>query len=336
MAALLEAGADPGAPDYQGNTPLHVAARMNRVRAVRLLLDAGADAEAANEEGLTPLDLAIINVHNVVNSFQGHLEGVIGTAYEHNSEAVETLLEHGASLDPLRIPAGDRHALWPHLTPVDCLQSTGDIDYAKLPGLPDSMKSRLPQKDNSGNSPLNVVVTWNSLLHDAVIKETPHLVETLLKQGAAPATAVRLNFPPLHLAAVRGNRELVDLLSGEQTWRRPCPTPPMAGTTRGTRCGKDSIRTRNTTINGRVRGRVWRQHWTRLPSVVRWRWCVTSWSWERSQCHTLRGILPVSILDTMYMNTILTLGPCGIRRRRVLWLQCSGNLGLFPDWAAKF
>ena len=212
MAALLEAGADPGAPDYQGNTPLHLAARMNRVRAVRLLLDAGADAEAANEEGLTPLDLAIINVHNVVNSFQSHLEGVIGTAYEHNSEAVETLLEHEASLDPLRIPAGDRHALWPHLTPVDFLQSTGDIDYAKLPGLPDSMKSRLPQKDNSGNSPLNVVVTWNSLLHDAVIKETPHLVETLLKQGAAPATAVRLNFPPLHLAAVRGNRELVDLL----------------------------------------------------------------------------------------------------------------------------
>ncbi len=212
MATLLKAGADAGAPDHQGNAPLHVAARMNRVRAVRLLLDVGADAEASNEEGLTALDLAVVNVHNVVNAFQGHLEGVIGTAYEHNSEAVEALLGHGASLDPQRIPVGDRHTLWPHLTPGDFLRPTGDIDYAKLPGLPGSMKIRLPQKDNSGNSPLNVVVTWNSLLHDAVIKEMPHLVETLLKHGVSPDTAVRLNSPPMHLAAVRGNRELVDLL----------------------------------------------------------------------------------------------------------------------------
>lgn len=212
VAALLEAGADPGAADHQGNAPLHVAARMNRDRAIHLLLDAGADIDAINEEGLTPLDLSMFNVHEVVNRWQSHLEGTIGTGWEHNSEAVEILLEHGANLDPLRIPVGDRHVLWPHLTPTDLLLPTGDIDYAKLPGLPESMKKQLPKKDRWNHSPLNYVVTRNSLLHDAVNKEMPQLVEILLKHDASPDTAVRNYFPPLHLAAGLGNRELVDIL----------------------------------------------------------------------------------------------------------------------------
>ncbi|MDE2842781.1 MAG: ankyrin repeat domain-containing protein [Chloroflexota bacterium] len=212
VATLLEAGADPGTSDYQGTTPLHVAARMNRGRAIHLLLNAGADVGAINQEGLTSLDLAMVNLHEVVNRWQSHLEGTVGTGWEHNSEAVEILLEHGANLDPLRIPVGDRHVLWPHLTPSDLLLPTGDIDYAKLPGLPESMKKRLPKKDRWNHSPLNTVVTLNSLLHDAVNKGMPQLVKTLLKYGASPDTAVRINFPPLHLAAGTGNRELVDIL----------------------------------------------------------------------------------------------------------------------------
>ena len=63
IALLIERGASVTVGDDEGNTPLHVAASMNRDGAIRVLLEAGADVEATNHEGLTALDLAIVNHH---------------------------------------------------------------------------------------------------------------------------------------------------------------------------------------------------------------------------------------------------------------------------------
>jgi ankyrin repeat protein len=50
--ALLAAGADPNAPDRMGDTPLHVAAKINAFARVLDLLKAGADPAATNKQGV--------------------------------------------------------------------------------------------------------------------------------------------------------------------------------------------------------------------------------------------------------------------------------------------
>lgn len=53
VAALLAAGADPRQADRVGNTPLHVAAKINEFGHALTLLRAGADANARNAQGAT-------------------------------------------------------------------------------------------------------------------------------------------------------------------------------------------------------------------------------------------------------------------------------------------
>jgi len=58
IACLVDAGADPNAPDKRGVLPLHVAARTRSAAAVAALLERGADPTRANKNGSTPLMLA--------------------------------------------------------------------------------------------------------------------------------------------------------------------------------------------------------------------------------------------------------------------------------------
>ena len=51
-----------------------------------------------------------------------------------------------------------------------------------------------------------------SLLHDAVLKDMPDLVLTLLRNGVSPMTAVRDRMTPLHVAVRAGNYELAKML----------------------------------------------------------------------------------------------------------------------------
>lgn len=54
---LLEAGADPDAPDRRGNTPLHLTP-PDVPELWQLLLDAGADLSRTNQDGYTPSEEA--------------------------------------------------------------------------------------------------------------------------------------------------------------------------------------------------------------------------------------------------------------------------------------
>ncbi len=53
--ALLAGGADPKARDKDGWTPLHWAAENGRAEAIAALLAGGADPNVGNKEGQTPL-----------------------------------------------------------------------------------------------------------------------------------------------------------------------------------------------------------------------------------------------------------------------------------------
>lgn len=56
---LLDAGADPNAPDRNGWTPLHFAAQASAADAVAALLRAGATTEPRDQFGNTPLWRAV-------------------------------------------------------------------------------------------------------------------------------------------------------------------------------------------------------------------------------------------------------------------------------------
>ncbi|KGM54202.1 hypothetical protein N800_04760, partial [Lysobacter daejeonensis GH1-9] len=58
VMTLLANGADPRATDFDGNTPLHHAARSSDPGVAALLLDAAAEIDALNHEGFSPLGVA--------------------------------------------------------------------------------------------------------------------------------------------------------------------------------------------------------------------------------------------------------------------------------------
>ena len=200
---LLEAGADTAFSDAEdGNTPLHVATSMNRTGVVAMLLDSGADIEIPNRGGLTPLDIALTNCRTFSASPWG--------GAEHNAETAELLLDRGASLDPMRIPVGDRHALWPHLSPRGLLRDNGDLEYLLLPELPESIRMNLPPAVEDYSAASNVVWT-STILHDAVWKQMPGMVRRLLEAGMPPATGSHTRYI-LHVAVEVGNKEIASIL----------------------------------------------------------------------------------------------------------------------------
>lgn len=56
---LLEAGCDPTIADRDGETPLHLAVRVNSIQTMDVLLRAGAAVDALDFDAATPLDIAV-------------------------------------------------------------------------------------------------------------------------------------------------------------------------------------------------------------------------------------------------------------------------------------
>ena len=75
---LLLHGADPQAREGGGWTPVHRAAAEGHADIVRVLLANGAETDAANDQGDTPLEYALIGEHD---------------------EAIRLLLERGARVE---------------------------------------------------------------------------------------------------------------------------------------------------------------------------------------------------------------------------------------------
>ncbi len=58
IQSLLQRGALVSARDYDGRTPLHIAAKRNNVVGAQMLIDAGCKIMPKDDKGKTPLDYA--------------------------------------------------------------------------------------------------------------------------------------------------------------------------------------------------------------------------------------------------------------------------------------
>ena len=72
---LLEYGADPNQKDVVGNTPLHLAACIDKIDIITLLLKAGTDINSSDNCGRTPLNIAqaklkLLQSNTSTNSYQ--------------------------------------------------------------------------------------------------------------------------------------------------------------------------------------------------------------------------------------------------------------------------
>ena len=70
--ALVDAGVDPNASNYAGNTALHYAAWRGRAGAIAALLAAGAAPHARNSYGATPLHIAVREGHREAAEVLGY------------------------------------------------------------------------------------------------------------------------------------------------------------------------------------------------------------------------------------------------------------------------
>merc|ERR1719482_377691 len=64
LGLLVEGGAELGAVDAKGNTPLHYAAGYGRPGAARALLERGASPAVLNSNGKRPIEVARMNSDN--------------------------------------------------------------------------------------------------------------------------------------------------------------------------------------------------------------------------------------------------------------------------------
>lgn len=151
----LSSGTPIDQPDANGDLPLHVLARANRVVMARELLDAGADPEARNAQGKTPLEIALTH-------------GKIAFARE--------LIDHGARIDA-------RQLLLEQLAAGQASRDT--LDFLLDAG------ARLDQVDAQGRTPLHLAIEHLDTRLVARLLERGADVNQADSEGVRPLDLVR-------------------------------------------------------------------------------------------------------------------------------------------------
>ncbi len=228
VKALVSKGARGGnRDDDRGYTALHIAAKKDRVKIVRLLIESGADPGAKSKYDVTPMMLAVRGGHNdVVKTLIGMGQkpakendkgaGLLTEAARGHLDVLKTLMENGAEMKPDALgatPLGQA-ASYGHADIVKYLLSQGANVNEKSPYAGDTALmiasegksedvvqallkagARVNEQDNSGNT---------ALMSAAKSGNTP-VVKMLLKAGAKVDIKGKNGVTALYLA--RTSRE---------------------------------------------------------------------------------------------------------------------------------
>lgn len=247
---------DLNLPDHDGWSPLHAAVKRSLVSDASflwLLLENGADVSAQTKRGLTALHIAAeeddipiawvllekgvkINVKNKGGMTALHIASRRG-----NDKFVRFLLEMGA--DPIAVDASDKTAL--HWTITELVE--GSTDHHKVTKRLIEWMANTAFQDGEGLSALHNIASEGSLsphdrvpyaemllergcspdiedfhekrtpLQRAVHKRYHELVHVMMAAGADVNKQDEYGWSVLHLAAVAGDQEMIDILLQSRT-----------------------------------------------------------------------------------------------------------------------
>ncbi len=230
---LIEAGADVDAPQADGTTALHWAARWDDHDAARLLIRAGATLDAANHAGSTPMRLA------AVNGSAAMIERLLDAGVDPNAalspdgdtalmmaartgrpDAVRLLLDRGADVNRAETWGGTTALMWAvaehHADAVELLVAHGaDIDArTRIYPVADAAGSEGPEPEDADPEAEPVGYSnggFTPLLFAA--REGDLTSARLLVAGGADLGAVASDGKDaLGLAIYNGNYELASFL----------------------------------------------------------------------------------------------------------------------------
>ncbi|HEV8414305.1 MAG TPA: ankyrin repeat domain-containing protein [Bryobacteraceae bacterium] len=154
VRSLLQRKADVNAPQVDGATALHWAARLDDLDMADLLIEAGANVKAVNRFDVTPLSLACINgsaamIEKLLKAGadpNGALSElgetpIMMAARTGNVEALQVLLDHGANVNAHETSRGDTALIWAasegHAAAVKLLIEHGaDVNARSIAELP--------------------------------------------------------------------------------------------------------------------------------------------------------------------------------------------------------
>lgn len=213
VKALLDAGADPNAPDKDGNPPLMIAAVFGSPSYIKLLLDKGANPKSANPMGASALLWAagdpekaklLIDAGADVNQASGTGRTPLHAAATvfNGASTVKLMLDKGAKVDAVdkldRIPViftGGGKA-----TPLQEASRVGDLETLKI-------LVRAGADVNAKD------VQNGTALTEAVLYGRREIVKFLLANKASVNEEVSvLKFSTLSLAAMRNDAVVAKVL----------------------------------------------------------------------------------------------------------------------------
>ena len=209
IEALLAAGAEVDARRDNGQTPLHDAAEQSNENpaVIEALLLAGAELEARDEDGVTPLYRA---------------------AQNGNPAAVSALLAAGAEVDPAEMINGRRllhvaarvedpalvEALLAAGAEVNARAENGETllheaaQYNENPTVIETLLAAgagVNARSDNGNTPLHEAARINE-------NQDPAVIEALLAAGADPNARRQNGATPLHRVAFNSNPAVIEAL----------------------------------------------------------------------------------------------------------------------------
>ena len=244
IRGLISIGVDINKSANNGSPPLLTSARYGNLDSLKLLLGNSVDVEAKTLRSETALHLAmsreqrhetyeiicrLIEAGVPVNAVDSNLRTVLHSAMTHDLEPEERvvccLIEAGVDIEAedwrketalnLAVRRGylttvrsllqqganiERHGIWGE-TPLFCALRYGDVSMADL------------LLDHDANIEAQNGLRYTPL-HQAVIYEQVEMVRMLLRRGASVATYDQVGRTPVDIARSKGNRILLDILSG--------------------------------------------------------------------------------------------------------------------------
>ncbi len=236
ITVMKQLGLDASSRNNEGETALHLAARMDYAKQGLALLEAGSDPFAVNASGITPLEIALHAkagplawffsssvLSNKDTSGNGplHYAAMAGLA-----EGAEFLVSQGVPID-----ARNKDAQTPLMLALR-KDSTGTVN--KLLDLGADTDAR----DSSGSTALHMAIYWNAAeclrllarsagnldprdytgktpLRDAIDKADASATAFLLENGADPLARDNSGETPLHAAARQEDSRFTSALASK-------------------------------------------------------------------------------------------------------------------------